>query len=139
MAQFKKGESGNPAGRPPGARHKTTVALEALLDGQAQRLTQKAIEMGMAGDMVALRVCLDRILPPRKDRPVRFPLPPITSAAEAAEASARILAAVSAGQLSPSEGVEINRLVETYIKALEVSELENRVARLEGRSVTVIS
>ena len=57
---------GNP-GRPKGARHKTTLAIEALLDGEAEALTRKAIELAKAGDLVALRLCLDRICPPRKD------------------------------------------------------------------------
>jgi hypothetical protein len=72
---FSKGQSGNPGGRPLGARHKATLAAEALLDGEAEGLTRKAIEAALGGDMPALRICLDRILPPRKERPVRFKLP----------------------------------------------------------------
>lgn len=72
---FRRGESGNPAGRPIGARHKATVAAEALLDGEAERLTRKVLEMALAGDIVAMRLCLERILPPRRERPVRFKLP----------------------------------------------------------------
>ena len=69
-SQFPPGQSGNPAGRPKGARNKATLALETLLDGQAEALTQKAIELALGGDMMALRMCLDRILPARRDRPV---------------------------------------------------------------------
>ena len=72
---FEKGTSGNPSGRPRGSRNATTLALEVLLDGQAQALTQKAIDLALTGDIPALRLCLDRILPPRKDRPVSFTLP----------------------------------------------------------------
>ena len=61
------GQSGNPEGRPKGSRNVTTLALETLLDGQAAALTQKAIDLALSGDMAALRLCLDRILPPRKD------------------------------------------------------------------------
>jgi hypothetical protein len=67
-----KGQSGNPSGRPPGARHKATVAAEALLDGEAEGLTRKALEMALDGDTVALRLCLERILPPRRERPVHL-------------------------------------------------------------------
>ena len=74
-ARFRKGQSGNPSGRPRGARNKTTLAVEALLDGEAEVLTRKAIERAKDGDSVALRLCLERILPPRKDRPVSFALP----------------------------------------------------------------
>jgi Family of unknown function (DUF5681) len=74
---LKPGTSGNPSGRPKGARNATTLALESLLDGQAQALTQKAIDLALTGDLTALRICLDRILPPRKDRPVTFDFPVI--------------------------------------------------------------
>lgn len=70
--RFKPGKSGNPEGRPKGSRNATTLALETLLDGQATALTQTAIDLALTGDMAALRLCLDRILPARKDRPVTF-------------------------------------------------------------------
>jgi Family of unknown function (DUF5681) len=70
--RFQPGQSGNPNGRPPGSRNKSTLAVEALLDGEAEVLTRKAIELAKAGDLVALRLCLDRVCPPRKDRPVNF-------------------------------------------------------------------
>ena len=64
-------------GRPPGARHAATLAAEALLDGEAEALTRKAVEMALEGDPVALRLCMERVLSPRRDRPVRFALPAI--------------------------------------------------------------
>jgi Family of unknown function (DUF5681) len=73
--RFKPGQSGNPKGRSQGSRNAATIAIEALLDGEAEALTRKAIELGLAGDMTALRLCLDRIVPPRKDRYVAFSLP----------------------------------------------------------------
>ena len=72
---FKPGHSGNPAGKPKGTRHKATLAMEAPLDGEVERLTRKAVEMALAGDTTALRLCLDRIAPVRRDRPVTFDLP----------------------------------------------------------------
>ena len=67
--RFKPGQSGNPSGRPKGARHRTTVAIEALLEGEGEALTRKAIELAKAGDMQALRLCMDRLAPPRRDFP----------------------------------------------------------------------
>src|SRR5215813_10627085 len=90
---FQKGQSGNPDGRPRGSRNATTLALESLLDGQAQALTHKAIEIALTGDITALRLCLDRILPPRKDRPVTFTLPPISSARDAAQTVSAVVTA----------------------------------------------
>lgn len=66
--------SGNPA-KPRGTRHKATQAVLALLEGEATALTRKAVEMALQGDGVALRLCLDRIAPPRMDSPVQFAMP----------------------------------------------------------------
>ncbi len=122
---------GNP-GKPPGARHKATQAALALLDGEAGALTRKAVEMALEGDTTALRLCLERIAPPRRDSPVQFALPKMESALDAAQAAAAVLDAVAAGDLTPTEGAHIMGLVETYRRTLETSELEARVAALEG-------
>ena len=78
--------------------------------------------------MAALRLCLDRILPPRKDRPVSFALPSI---AGPAAAMSSILAAVSSGEMTPGEGAEVAKLIDSYIRAVEATELNERITRLE--------
>lgn len=123
--------AGNP-GKPKGTRHKATQAALALLDGEAEALTRKAVELALDGDGVALRLCLERIAPPRRDVPVSFYLPPMKSAADAAKAAGAVLDAVALGDLTPQEGAHIIALVETYRRTLETSELETRVAALEG-------
>jgi hypothetical protein len=128
---FQKGQSGNPHGRPKGSRNATTLALETLLNGQAIALTQKAIDLALAGDMAALRLCLDRILPTQKDRPVTFTLPPINSAQDAAATVSAVLSAVAGGELTPAEAGEISKLIEAYVKAFETAELAERLDRLE--------
>jgi hypothetical protein len=129
--KFKPGQSGNPAGRPRGSRHKVTLAIEAMLDGEAEALTRKALDLALAGDLTALRLCLDRIAPPRKDRPVAFALPALTAAADAAKASAAIVEAVAIGDLTPSEAGDLSRVVEAFTRTLEATELEQRIERLE--------
>jgi phage I-like protein len=131
MTTFKPGESGNPAGKPKGARNKTTLAVEALLEGEAETLTRKAIEIAKSGDMQALRLCLDRIAPARKDRHVPIDLPALDSAADAVKASAVIVAALSEGELSPSEASELSKLVGNYVAALTAADFEKRLALLE--------
>lgn len=142
MADRKNGmntESRNPdgtfapgnSGRPKGARHKITRAVEELLEGEAEGLTRKAVAMALEGDTTALRLCLERIAPPRKDVPVKFDLPAMSRAQDAAEAARAILQAVSSGDLTPMEGVSVMGLVEGYRKTLETSELESRIAALE--------
>jgi hypothetical protein len=129
--RFKKGQSGNPDGRPKGARNKATLAMEALLDGEAEAITRKAIEMALGGDSSALRLCMDRIAPARRDRHVSFALPAIETAADAVKASASLVKAVAAGELTPSEAAELGKLVESYVRTLEATTLEERIAKLE--------
>ena len=62
-------------GRPKGSRNKATIAIEGLLEGQAEALTQTAISKALKGDSIALRLCMDRIAPPMKDKPAIFPYP----------------------------------------------------------------
>jgi hypothetical protein len=128
---FKPGKSGNPHGRPKGSRNMTTMAVEALLDAEGAALTRKAIEKALEGDMAALRLCLDRVLPPRRDRPVAFELPKIKTAADALNASSSVLAACAAGTLSPGEATEIMSLISTHVRTLEVTEIEARLTALE--------
>jgi hypothetical protein len=130
--RFRKGESGNPAGKPKGARHKTTLAIDALLDGEAAAITRKAVEMAKAGDTVALRLCLDRIAPVRKDRPVEFALPEIKTSADIVTATSALLAAVAAGDLTPSEAAELGKLVDAHVRAIEVTEIQERLDALEA-------
>lgn len=125
-------KAGNP-GRPKGSRHKTTLAIQALLDGEGEALTRKAIDMALAGDTVALRLCLERLAPPRKDAPVRFELPPMEGAENAAAAMGAILTSVASGELTPSEATSLAGLVDVYRKTLETAELETRLKALEDR------
>ena len=109
---FERGKSGNPTGRPKGARNNATLLAEALLDGEANAITRKLIDKAMEGDTTALRLCLERLLPPRRGRPVAFELPAeIKTAADAVHASSLVLTACAAGNLSPSEASEIMNLI----------------------------
>ena len=89
-------EPGN-SGRTKGSRNKATLALEALLDGEAEALTRKAIEMALEGDTTAMRLVMDRIMPPRKDRPVLFALPKLETPADAVKATAALVEAADRG------------------------------------------
>lgn len=121
---------GNP-GKPRGTRHKATQAVLALLDGEAEALTRQAVKMALDGDGAALRLCLERIAPPRKDAPVQFNLPRMETARDAATAAGAVLEAVAEGELTPTEGAHIMQLIENFRRTLETSELEARVAALE--------
>jgi hypothetical protein len=121
---------GNP-GRPKGARHKTTLAIEALLEGQAEKLTEKAIQMALAGDVTAMRLCLDRLAPPPKDRPIQIGMPRLAGLQDMTIATAAVVDAVTSGTITPSEGEAIVRLIDTHRRAVELIDFEARLTRLE--------
>jgi hypothetical protein len=110
-------EKGN-AGRPKGARHRATLAAEGLLDGESEALTRKAVELALGGYIVALKSCLDRVLPPRRERTVSLNLPDSRAPGDAAAVSAAILEAVTRGEITLGEATELARLVAgTYRRA----------------------
>jgi uncharacterized protein DUF5681 len=128
---FRKGRSGNPRGRPLGARNRATIAMEALLDGEAEAITRKAIEKAKEGDTTALRLCLERILPPRKDRPIALLMPKLSTVADAAALMAAITSAVAIGDVTTSEAAELAKLIDTYVRAVEATDLDKRLRAIE--------
>jgi hypothetical protein len=131
---FASGRSGNPNGRPKGARNKATLAAEALLEGEAEALTRKVIELALEGNLAALRLCFERLLPLRRGRAVTFDLPAINSPADVLAASSAVLTACAEGTLSPDEAADVMGLVQTHLRTIELAELEARVATLEQAS-----
>lgn len=125
-------QPGNP-GKPKGARSRVTRAMEELLEGQHVALTQAAIDKALEGDTVALRLCLDRLAPPRKDAPITIELPRVTSAADAVSASAAVLAAVASGECTPDEGGRVMALLTAHKAIVEAGDLEQRIAALEAK------
>jgi hypothetical protein len=107
------------------------MAVEALLDGDAEAIAHKAIEKALEGDMAALRLCLERLLPPRRDRPVTFELPKIERVNDLTIASSAILKACAAGTLSPGEAAEVMSLISDHVRVLEMTEIEARLTALE--------
>ena len=119
-------------GKPTGTRHRVTRAVEELLDGEAEALTRKAVEMALDGDTTALRLCIERIAPARKDSPVTFALPSVADAKDAGELAKSVLAAVAEGELTPVEGSAVMALVDGLRRTLELTEIEARLTALEG-------
>lgn len=131
---FRAGRSGNPGGRQPGCRNRASLAAEALLDGEADALTRRAVELAIEGDPTALKLCLERILAPRRERVVRFALPPIASAADIAGAMGAVAAAVADGALTPGEAGALAQIVDTFVRAIETSDFDRRLQALEANA-----
>ena len=129
---FEKGRSGNPLGRRVGCRNKTTIAAAAFLVGESDALTRKAVELALIGDPTALRLCIERILPPCRERTVKFVLPPIESAADIAAAMKAVTSALAAGAITPGEAATIAAVVDTFVRAIETSDFERRLQLVEA-------
>jgi Family of unknown function (DUF5681) len=129
---FQPGQSGNPAGRPLGARDKAARAVEAMLDGEAAEITRRAIEAAKDGDAAAIRLCMARLCPPPKGRLAPFDMPKMETAQDAVKASAAIVAAVAAGEITPTEAAELSRVVENFAKTLQIYDHDARLRKLEA-------
>ena len=129
---FEKGESGNPAGRPRGSRNRATLLMESLLADDAEAIGRKAIEMAKQGDMAAIRLCMDRLAPAPKGEPVAFELPPLEKPADSVAAAAEIVAAVAAGELTPSEAADLAKVVDVYVRAIATKAFDERLTKLEA-------
>jgi uncharacterized protein DUF5681 len=129
--RFVKGQSGNPAGMPKGTRHHATRLAEALIDGRAKELVDKAVDMALAGDPTAMRIVLDRLCPPRRERTISLDMPSIKSATDLIAAAAALTDATAAGDITPSEAASLSTLVGNVAKAVETVEIVARLAKLE--------
>jgi hypothetical protein len=130
---WQPGQSGNPEGRKKGSRNAATRLAEALIEGEAEELVKKAIEMAKNGDGPILRAVMDRLVPARKDSPIELDLPAVETMADAKAASSAILAAVAAGEITPGEAANVMGLLNTHRAIVETEELEARIAALEAR------
>jgi hypothetical protein len=130
---FKPGQSGNPKGRKTGSRNRTTIAVEELLEGEAEKLTRKAIDLALEGDTPALRLCLDRICPARKDRPVSFEVRQMENAADVVLVMSGVVQSLAVGDMTPSEAQSVAGVIETFRRTLETEDHEKRLAALEGK------
>jgi hypothetical protein len=128
---FEKGESGNPAGRPRGSRNRIALLMENLLSYEAEAIGRKAVEMAIKGDMAAIRLCMDRLAPARKEESVAFELPPLEKPADSVAAAATLVAAVAEGELTPSEAAQLAKVIEVYVRAIETKVFDERLASLE--------
>jgi hypothetical protein len=107
------------------------LAAQLLLQGEAEALTRKAVELALGGDPTALRLCLDRLIAPHRERLVPFALPPMRRPADLAAAMEAIASAVARGVLAPAEAAELAKVVDTFANAIETRDFDSRLRELE--------
>jgi len=120
--------NGNP-GRKPGSRNRATAVAAALLEGEAEELVRKAVEIAKAGDVPMHKFLLSRFLP--RERLIKFELPTMESADDAVEALGSVLRAVSQGEITPSEGAAVAALISSYSQAIDHADVVKRLDALE--------
>src|SRR6266478_1019618 len=126
---WQPGVSGNPEGRPKGSRNKTTMAAMALLEGEAEMLTQRAIDAARDGNISALKLVLDRIIPPRRRPIVQVDLDKLDDFQDAAETHRRVIQAALDGGLSLDEAESLSKLIMEHMQATDLGEYEWRAQR----------
>jgi hypothetical protein len=131
--RFAAGESGNPAGRPKGARNRSTLLAQELLDGDGEAIVRKAIAMAKKGEAVALKLCIERILP-RRAHVVELALPEIRAAEDVAGGCAAVLEAAAAGRITLAEAKEFLGLLDLVRRSIETHDLAVRIQLLEEGS-----
>jgi hypothetical protein len=130
---FAPGNRGNPAGKPKGARHKTTVMLEKIMADGAEDVVHAMLKAAREGDVQAGKIILDRVVPVRKGRPLEIALPEVTTAAGVLRALGEVVAAMACGEVSPDEAATMAGVVAAPRAVLEAQEMERRLLALEEK------
>jgi len=118
--RFEPGRSGNPAGRPKGARGHATLAAEAMLEEKVQAVIDNLIDRALAGSIPATRLCLDRTMVQPRDR-IALDIPTLRSPSDVVDASAALVAAVAAGEISPRAAKEMMAVLGAHLALLQAA------------------
>jgi hypothetical protein len=124
-------QPGNP-GKAKGTRHKITRAIQELLDGEGEAITRKAIDLAKGGDLVAIRLVLERLCPPVKSRTIEIDLPKVERPEDVLLAIDAVVQAAAGGDLSIEEAGAFVGLLEMKRRAFETLDLERRIAAIEA-------
>ena len=128
---FKPGQSGNPRGKPKGTRHKTTMLAQNLIDDEGEVIVKKLIALAKKGNLLAIKLVVERLVPARRERAVSVALPSVENVSDLPKLTGAVMSSVAEGKLTPEEGARLMAMAAGHARALEVYELERRVVALE--------
>lgn len=118
-------------GRPPGSRNKAARVCQRTLDSHAESLAKRCLYMALQGNPTAMRLCLERLLPARRQRALHFRLPPVKTLADVVAASESVVSSVAKGEITPAEGQAFSMMLDGRRRMIETQELEQRIRALE--------
>lgn len=133
--RFQKGQSGNPKGKVKGTKNKATCFIESLMQSELNNIGQKLVELAMAGNLQAIKLVLDRIMPPKTSRSIQIEMPKIENTTDALQAISTVIHAVGQGELTPSEGEAMTKIIQSFTQALQAYEFDQRLSRLEQKAI----
>lgn len=126
---WKPGQSGNPAGRPPGGGE--IGKLRAAIGERVPELLAAMMVKALEGDVGAARLLLERAVAPLKAaeqaETITLPGGSLTDQGRA------VLRAVAAGELAPGQGAALVSAIGTLARVTEIDELAKRIEILEGK------
>lgn len=131
--RFLKGCSGNPRGKAKGTKNHATLAAENLLKGELESICRRLIQEATSGNMQAIKMILDRVLPPKRTPSTHFDLPNFEGSAGVMNAISSVMKAVSQGNLSIGDGEALTRMIDAYMRAKEAYDYEERLSKIEQR------
>ena len=119
-------------GRPDECVYHARLAFAGGLDGEAEALVRKVVQLALEGDLTCLRICIERLVPPKKDAPIEVDIPEVSSIADIPKLFSALTAKIRAG-VTPSEARTVMDLAEGVHKTLAIAELEQRYTAMEEK------
>lgn len=132
LGQFQKGQSVNPKDKAKGIKNRATLAAEQLLQSDLDNICRRLVEEALIGNMQAIKLVLDRVLPPKRERAIDVKLPKRQTADDAVNAMSLIISAVGSENITPAEGEAMSRVVGDFVRTVQAHGIEKRVSLLEG-------
>jgi hypothetical protein len=105
-----------------------------MFGDDAEVIVRKCLDMARGGNEVALRLVIERLLPPRKSIPFTLRLPKkLSTASDIASALDGVITQMSEGKIAPDEALHAAGLLGAKRQAIETIELESRLSKIEER------